>query len=357
LNINTRRPPTQRSAWPRPSISSSGSFSRILRPTNRHSPTIRVKYPIAPDRSQLPLWDKQVKYTADGKIHERYTCNRKLTIAAISVRCTYFPVDYQGNPLTSIELSLPMAVFGNNYCMIDDLEAAIAQANALLALDSRLPQVDLGEGTLIRLDPCYNHQVGPLLVPDYINAIGQLEYPHRRTKLHRNEGAEFRAKHVTTKFYDKERETRNKQAAGILRQETSLLEPKTIANLLGLKNPTLRDVTPERIAMILNLDLAYLKMFGRPIADRDTALAALTEKHGPLAGLYYFGFLEAKLIKSKRQLATQAKLHPRTLDRRIKAIVDAGIAPTLTETTEPLPPLEIRLSRSLQGSLLSQSPH
>lgn len=304
--------------------------------------TVRVKYAIAPDPSQLALWDKQVKYTADGKIHERYTCNRKLTVAAISIRCTYFPVDYEGNPLTSIELSLPMAVYANNHCMIDDLEEAIVKANALLALDNRLPQVDIGQGILIRLDPCFNHQVGQL-VPDYINAIGQLEYPHRRTKLHRNEGAEFRAKHVTTKFYDKERETGSKLAAGILRQETSLLEPKRIAKLLGVKNPTLRDVTPERIAMILTLDLASLRMLGRPIADRDTALAVLTEKHGPLAGVYYFGFLKAKLIKSKRQLAAQAKLHPRTLDRRIKAIVDAGIAPTLTETTEPLPPLEIRL--------------
>ena len=304
--------------------------------------TIRVKYPIAPDPSQLALWDRQVKYTADGQIHERYTCNLKLTVAAISVRCTYFPVDYESNPLTSLELSLPMAQFGNNHSMIDDLEKAIAHANALLALDKRLPQVDIGEGTLIRLDPCYNHQVGQL-VPDYINAIGQLQYPHRRTKHHRNEGAEFRAKHVTTKFYDKERETGDKKAAGILRQETSLLEPKRIAKLVGMKNPKLRDVTPERIAIILTLDLASLRILERPIADRHTALAALIEKHGPLAGVYYFGFLEAKPTKSKRQLATQLKLHPRSLDRRIRAIIDAGIAPTLTETSEPLPPLEIRL--------------
>lgn len=304
--------------------------------------TVRVKYTLAPDPSQLALWDRQIKYTADGRTHERYTCNLKLTLAQISVRCTYFPLDYECKPLTSIELSLPMAEYGNNYCMIDDLDKVIAHANALLALDRRLPQVDIAQGVLIRLDPCFNHQVGPL-VPDYINAIGQLQYPHRRTKHHRNEGAEFRSKHVTTKFYDKEHETGSKQAAGILRQETSLLEPKRIAKLLGVKNPTLRDVTPERIAMILTLDLAGLKILGRPIADRHTALAAFIEKHGPYAGVYYFGFLDVKPTKSKRQLAAQFKLHPRSLDRRIKAIVDAGIAPTLTETAEPLPPLEIKL--------------
>ena len=69
------------------------------------------------------------------------------------------------------------------------------------------PKLDLGEGILIRLDMCYNHQVGDA-VEDYIKAIGNLDYPHRRTKHHRYEGVEFRAKHKTTKFYNKEREIR-----------------------------------------------------------------------------------------------------------------------------------------------------
>jgi hypothetical protein len=304
--------------------------------------TVRVKYAMTPSASQLALWDRTVRETAEGKKYERYTCNRKLTLAEISVRCTYFPMDYQGDPLTTIELSLPKAVFGNNYSLIDDLDTAIVFANALLRMDKRLPQVDIGEGVLLRLDPCYNHQVGSL-VPDYINAIGQLDYPHRRTKHHRNEGAEFRSKHVTTKFYDKQRESRDKHAAGILRQETTILDPKKLEHILGMKDPTLRDVTLEQIASILTLDLAYLRLLGRSIADRDTALAVLSENYGHLAGVYYFGLLQAKLIKSKRRLATETSLHPRTLDRRIKAITDAGIAPTLTETSEPLPPLEIKL--------------
>jgi hypothetical protein len=304
--------------------------------------TVRVKYAMTPSPSQLALWDRTVRETAEGKKYERYTCTRKLTLAEISIRCTYFPTDYQGDPLTTIELSLPKAVFGNNYSMIDDLDTAIVFANALLRMDERLPQVDIGEGVLLRLDPCYNHQVGPL-VPDYINAIGQLDYPHRRTKHHRNEGAEFRSKHVTTKFYDKQRETRDKHAEGILRQETTILDPKKLEDLLGMKDPTLRDATFQQLAMILTLDLAYLRLLGRSIADRDTALAVLCEKYGPDAGLHYFGLLQAKLVNSKPRLATQTTLHHRTLDRRIKAITDAGIAPTLTETSEPLPPLQINL--------------
>lgn len=304
--------------------------------------TVRLKFPIAPEPDQLPTWVHQIRINPDGSLHEKYTHNVNLRMDQISVRCTYYPLDYEGKPMTTIELSLPKVVFGNNYTMIEDIPGAIAQANALLASDHSLPEVDFAQGELLRIDPCYNHQVGDR-VPDYINAIGQLDYPHRRTKHHRNEGAEFRSQHVTTKFYDKQREARVKNAYGILRQEATYLDPKRIAKLLHTKHPTLRDITPEWIALTLTHDLAALRLEGRSIADRDTALVVLSHKYGPHAGMFYWGLLQAKLIKSKQQLAPEINLHPRSLDRRIKAIVDAGIAPTLTETTEPLPPLEIKL--------------
>ena len=96
------------------------------------------------------------------------------------------------------------------------------------------PKLDIAEGILIRLDMCYNHQVGDA-VDDYIKAIGNLEYPHRRTKYHRNEGAEFRAKHKTTKFYNKERESGFAEAHGILRQEITLINGKDIQKTVWSK--------------------------------------------------------------------------------------------------------------------------
>ena len=70
------------------------------------------------------------------------------------------------------------------------------------------------------------------MVNDYIEAMGNLEYPHRRTKHHRFEGVEYRAKHKTTKFYNKEHESGFVEAKGILRQETTLMKGKDIQKFL-----------------------------------------------------------------------------------------------------------------------------
>jgi hypothetical protein len=313
--------------------------------------TIRVKYARPMSSDQLADWTLYTCFKPGPSISRKFVLNTKLDLGPptgallgcqVSIRATYLPVDYQGNPMLTIELSLPKAVFGNNFTMIRDLPEATATANQLLTRIPALPPLDLAEGILIRIDACYNHQVGTL-VPDYINAIGALEYPHRRTKLHRNEGAEFRSMHTTTKFYDKLREAGHPDAEGILRQESTFLEPKRIAQLIGKEQPTLADVTPEWAAEMLRSDLERLKLQDRTIADADTALAVLCKKYGSHAGMMYFGLIKARKTTSKPALSAQTDLPPRSLDRRLKAITDAGIASTLTDAPHPLPPLVIDL--------------
>jgi hypothetical protein len=128
---------------------------------------------------------------------------------------------------------------------------------------------------------------------DYIRVIGNLDYPHRRTKHHRYEGVEFRAKHKTTKFYNKERECSMAEAHGILRQEITLLKGKDIQRLLGNKQPTLLDVTREIVTEQLEEELVKLGLLGNSIATHDTALEKLSRAHGNLAGPYYYGPLAA----------------------------------------------------------------
>ena len=313
--------------------------------------TIRVKFLRPLSQDQLRDWDQLARFKADGTVTRRFVRNLELDptdmttdhlLPQLSVRATYFPVDYQGHPNITLEFSLPKAVFGNNYTMLTDLQQAVDCANQRIATIPRLPALDISEGILIRIDLCYNHQVGPR-VGDYINAIAMLEYPHRRTKLHRNEGAEFRSKHTTTKFYDKLRESLHPDAYGILRQESTYLDPKRIANFLGKDHPTLQDVTPEWSVAMLNSDLKRLNLLDRTIANADTAFASLCETYGAYAGPYYWAILKNMQTTNKPTLARKMKLHPRSLDRRIKGIADAGIALTLTESSEPLPPLEIHL--------------
>jgi len=299
--------------------------------------TIRVKFPIAPTAEQLKGWTQRTTTTTIG-INTVYMYNP--VVSETTLRFTFRPVDYTGNPMLSVEFSLPKLIFGNNYQMLGSIEEAIKIANQRLAEVPHIPHLDLAEGTLIRLDLCYNHQVGNL-VDDYIKAIGNLEYPHRRTKYHRGEGAEFRAKHKTTKFYDKEHESGVMEAHGILRQEITLINPKDIQKFIGKSKPTLLDISREQVAEELRNDLEKLGLLNNSIANQDTALETLCKEHGEHAGFFYWALLKNKTTKSRKRIAKEAKMHPRSIDRKLKKIVDAGIPLTLTDREEPLPPLQI----------------
>jgi hypothetical protein len=299
--------------------------------------TVRVKYPIKPTDEQLECWKHTSKQDRDGVPWEKYIYNFKVDDALY--RYTFYPIGYAGNPVLTLEVSLPKAIFGNNYLMISDIEEAIEIINEKICTIPFVPILDIGEGKVIRLDMCYNHQVGDT-VQDYIRALSNLEYPHRRTKHHRFEGVEYRTKHKTTKFYDKERESKDTKAKGILRQETTLMKPKDAQKFIG-GPPTLQNLTKEKVFEYLREDLEKLGLLGKSIATRSTALAIFAKEYGSNACVYSYGLLMLKKDKPKKMIAQETEMHPRTLDRKLKAMKDAGVPLTLTDRKEPLPPLSI----------------
>ena len=304
--------------------------------------TVRLKYAVSPTAQQLQNWQRRTRTNQVGAEIESYVYNPTITDDEVMVKYTYYPAGYNLEPLLTLEVSLPKLIHGNNHQMIGSMDGTIKMGNLILELVNYAPKLDLAEGVLIRLDFCYNHQVGEL-VDDYIRAIGNLDYPHRRTKYHRYEGAEFRSKHKTTKFYNKEYESKNPYAHGILRQETTILKGSNVANSLGKEKPTLLDVSKNIAAAYLNDDLINLRLLDNSIANADTALKTLCKEYGSEAGIYYYGLLVSRLQKSKKRIGGESNLHPRTLERRLRKIVDSKIALTLTDRSEPLPPLKIDL--------------
>jgi len=303
--------------------------------------TIRVKYSISPDPEQLKHWIHKITTTETGS-RDTYLYNPKVTENEIMLKYTYLPVDYTGKPILTLEFSLPKLLYGNNYQMLGSIDGTIKLANMYLAIVPNAPILDLAEGILIRLDMCYNHQIGEA-VDDYIKAIGNLDYPHRMTKYHRYQGVEFKAKHITTKFYNKQNESNCQEAFGILRQEATLLEPKDIQKLLDNRKPTLLDVSRDLVANYLKEDLKKLSLLDNSISTRNTALKMLCDAHGEMAGFCYYGLLITKMDKSRKGIARETHTHPRSLDRKLRKIVDTGIPLTLTDHEEPLPPLIIQL--------------
>ncbi len=301
--------------------------------------TIRVKFPINPTDEQLNGWTRKTTSSPTGK-SDVFMYNPVLD--DVMLKFTYRPFDFKGNPILSLEVSLPKMTLGFNYQMITGIDEAVKIVNSKLDEIPHIPKLDIAEGILIRLDMCYNHQVGDM-VEDYIKAIGNLDYPHRRTKHHRGEGAEFRAKHKTTKFYNKEHESGFAEAHGILRQEITLMSAKDIQKMFGKSKPALTDISKDKVIEFLQDDLSKLGLLGNSIANRDTALKMLCEEYGNNAGIFYYGLIVSKLDKSKKRIKLDTGTHPRSLDRKLKKIVDAGIPLTLTESKEPLPPLVIEL--------------
>jgi len=303
--------------------------------------TIRVKYPISPDPEQLKHWIHKTSETETGK-RESYLYNPVIGENKVMLKYTYYPLGYDNHPILTLEISLPKLIYGNNYTMLLSIPTAIQAGNKVLAEVPYAPILDLAEGILIRMDMCYNHRVGDT-VDDYIRAIGNLEYPHRRTKYHRGEGVEFRAKHITTKFYNKQKETGLKEAAGILRQETTIQTSKEVQKALKEKKPTLLHITPDFINSYLNNDLQKLTLLNNSIATRDTALKILCDAHGGDAGIFYYGLLCLRMIKSKTGICYESHMHPRSLDRKLLKIIEPGIALTMTDNKEPLLPLCVNL--------------
>lgn len=299
--------------------------------------TIRVKWPISPTKEHLAHWICRTT-TSEKGVKEVYIYNYQFDEALL--RFTYYPIDYKLHPLLSLEVSLPKLLFDNNYTMLGSIDGTIKITNLLLEDLPNVPHLDIAAGILIRLDMCYNHQVGDM-VNDYVDALGKLEYPHRRTKHHRFEGVEYRSKHKTTKFYNKEHESGCIEARGILRQETTLLNGKDIQKFLGKPKPTLLDVDYEKVSDYLQDDLAKLGLLNNSIATRDTALKHLCSEYGEYAGFYYYGLLISKMDKSKSDLRAVTNTHPRSLDRKLKKIVDSKMPLTLTNREGPLPPLSI----------------
>jgi hypothetical protein len=302
--------------------------------------TVRLKFSITLELEQLQGWIQKITSIQNGGFRQSFIYNPKIC-DDVMLKYTYYPLGYICKPLLLLEFSLPKLLYGNNFQMLGSIDGTIKLANMFLAHVPNAPALDLVEGVLIRLDMCFNHQVGDI-VDDYIKAIGNLDYPRRRTKYHKGEGVEFKAKHITTKFYNKQKEAGTDEAFGILRQETTILGGKGVQSLLGKKKPTLLDLSNDFIVDYLNDDLRKLTLLDNSIATRNTALKTLCDTHGSDAGIYYFGLLVSKMDKSKKTIANETHTHPRSLDRKLRKIVDAGIALTLTDREEPLPPLHIR---------------
>ena len=242
-----------------------------------------------------------------------------------------------------IECSLPKLTFGNNYTLITDYEKSFGIANEILVKNPYLPSLDIKNGILLRIDFCYNYNVGKF-VQAYISGLKKLNYPHRKPISYKGEGVQFKSQQVVTKFYDKYQESQDENAAGILRHETTIRDPQALERAFGKNRPILNDANSSIAREVLLKDLERLGIKDKIFANKKNCLNILSEKYGPDAGIYYFGLMKANGKLPKKTLAKETKIKTQTLNRRFQKIREAGLAPVPIKKPKSLPALQIKMS-------------
>lgn len=279
---------------------------------------------------------------ADPKLEYYYNAGKQ---DEIQVRATYRPKGRLCEDQFSVEFSLLKLTLGNNYETTHDFAAAIEIVDAKFAQVRAFPPLrSIADMIVSRMDPCYNYLVGPLL-PDYIAAIGMLDYPHRDTVRVNAETVEFRAKSVKCKFYDKFSECHEEGARGLLRHEITLHRASAVKAALGKRRGTvhLKDITPEICKHMLEEDLRRLGLLDQPLGNFDAAELALVAAYSPSRASRLLYILD-KYRRSGRAGLVSSLGHTRNfINRSLLDIRKAGVPLALTESEHPLPPLEVEL--------------
>lgn len=262
------------------------------------------------------------------------------------IKLKYIPYDRYGldHDMLLIEFSLPNLVYGCNHQLLGSWDYAFDCANRELSKIPGIPQLgDIRDAALFRLDLCSNLQLENG-VPFYLQVLAKGYYPRRALHIYPPNGVIFKTKNgISTCFYDKSRECGHPEASGVLRMEISMRNKRKIAKWLGKKNPTLRDVTLDRIVDLLKKDLVILHLDKPILSDLlaiEMRLSAMYSQRTVRSLLGYW--LECKTYTRDQM---RAKGNSRqTIHNYEKRLRDADISSLSMQDHIELPPLSIETS-------------
>lgn len=308
--------------------------------------TIGVRFEAEIPEKQLKKWICTEVIVPGGPASREYKLDL-VTARGANIRLMYAPAGKKyKKPSIRVTCSLPKVLYGSNIHMIlgdDDIKLAIQKISNKLNASYKVPELDISQGYLYRIDFCYNHQVGEL-INDYIQALFHITYPKRSTKpYHPHEGVQFYSKPTTTSFYNKFEESGKDEAAGILRQETSLRRGQNIKRQLNSENAVLlKDITVQMATTILQKDLKVLGIDNQVITSVPDAFVRLVEVHGTTKAYKLIGYMAARSVCTTDYIVRHGS-NKRTSRRYEKDIRQAGITIPLLNKFLMLPALKISL--------------
>jgi hypothetical protein len=310
--------------------------------------TIKVLYHVPYQNICLEGWVHQSTSTGQKEgekvVSDYWYLDHKCENEAM-IKLKFVPIDRYGwdRDMLFIELSLPKLIYGCNHLLIGNWDLAFECANRELSKIPGIPPLgDIRDAPLYRVDLCANFPIGKL-VPFYAQAAARGYYPRRTRHAYLPNGVIFRTNNgVSTSLYIKANECEHSEAYGILRMEISMRKKRKIAKWLGKKNPTLRDLTLDRIIALLKKDLEILHLDKPIITDQleiEVRLSALYSQRQVRSLLGYW--LESQTYTRDQMIAKGYSRQ--TIHNYEKRLSYAGISSLSIQDHIQLPPLSIEI--------------
>lgn len=319
--------------------------------------TVRLICQAVPSPEQLEtFWRRRDDLRPGGRTSSEYFLNPPPE-SPCPFRATYRPKAFSAVDQFLVELSLPKALFGNNWTMLEDLDTAVEAADCWLQSHEGMPELpSIAEMTVSRLDLCWNFDVGELL-PYYIDALAKLDYARRTKARFNSQTVEFRVKAAKTKFYDKRAEAGDECPPGLLRFEVTFHKARAVRHAVGAKKPVLfGELAPPALCGIILRELDVLGVLDRPFATMDEAAARLKGQYGPGRGGYRFMVLQMFQTRDRDQIALELGISRNVVNELLADVRKAGLPLALSGAETPLPPLNTAPLRRYLPQISTQTP-
>jgi len=308
--------------------------------------TVKIQYHVPFQEISLEGWVR--KSTSIGKkegekdVFDRWYVKHKCENGAM-IKLEYIPVDLYGwdRDMLFIEFSLPMLLYGCNHQLLGSWDTAFDCANRELSKIPGLPPLsDIRDATLFRLDLCANLQLEDA-VPSNLQAVAKAYYPRRTVDAYLPTGVIFQTKNgISTCFYDKFIECGHPDSSGVLRMEISMRNKRKIVKWLGRKNPTLRDLTLDRIIELLKKDLVILNLDKPIISEQLEIEVRLSAMYSQRRVRSLLGYLHISKTYTRDQMLANGYTR-QTIHNYEKLLRDANISSLSIQDHIELPPLSI----------------
>ncbi|MDK8182621.1 hypothetical protein [Paenibacillus sp. UMB4589-SE434] len=142
----------------------------------------------------------------------------------------------EGSRTLFVQVSMPKLLYGDNVTLIDEVDIPLffdcLQSRIMHLLDIEIPHSDW---TVLRCDISWNFQVGNQ-VSEYVRMLSKQQMPFKNTTTYnQDQTVEYWNKSSRTMFYDKQKQTKKKEAIAVVERSKGILRLEVKSSVYDMK--------------------------------------------------------------------------------------------------------------------------